>query len=115
MADYHRVDPTACYGIMAQAEGYGMEAEAELSAVSGEVDSVASACTGHSSSIASALNSVYNRALGPSMTGAVQQINGAAAGGRDAVAAIQNGHYEMAANSARDARAVETVKITDRK
>lgn len=49
------------------------------------------------------------------MTSAEQQVTNAAAGGRASVAAIQDGHYEMADQTARDAHAADEIRITDGK
>lgn len=115
MADSHNVDPAACYGIISHTEGQAEVAKRDGTTVSSDIDALASACTGRSSSISSALLAAYHRALDPALTKAVTQVDNAIAGGRGAVRAIQDGHEEMAANSAWDARAVDTVEIPDRK
>ncbi|MDO5084655.1 MAG: hypothetical protein Q4D89_14815 [Arachnia propionica] len=112
---FHRVKADACYEIFTKVEAKVQNAGRIHNSVSGDVDALGALCTGESSILASKLNGLYNRVLTESMTSAEQQITNAAAGGRASVAAIQAGHHEMADQTAKDAHAVDEVRITDGK
>lgn len=110
-----RMDAAACHSVFSAAEGHKETAQQVHTSISHDIDSLSAACVGESSSISSALDGVYNRALTSSMTAAEQQIENAVQGGRAAVAAIQNGDMEMAERTVRDAAEVDQVHILDSK
>lgn len=112
---FHRVNPAACYEIFTKVETEAEQAAQTHKALSGDIDALGALFTGESSILASKLNGLYNRVLTESMTAAEQQTTNAAAGGRASVAAIQAGHHEMADQTAKDAHAVDEVRITDGK
>lgn len=112
---YYRVDAATCHSIFTKVEGNKSDAEATHSSVSGDIDALGAVCTGKSATLASSLNAVYNRVLTAAMTGAEQQITSAAAGGRQAVAAIQRADHEMADRTEQEAHSVDEVRITDGK
>lgn len=115
---YHKVEASSCYSIFTKAESQATEASESHTSVSGDIDTLGSACTGKSATLASSLNAVYNRVLTAAMTGSEQQINNAVAGGRSAVSAIVHAHDDMAtttANAERRAYHVDEVQITDGK
>ncbi|WP_338570267.1 DUF6507 family protein [Arachnia propionica] len=112
----YSVDPGSCEAIFNQVEGYVSDASSAHTSVSGDIDSLGSACsTGLAAPIASALNQAYNFSLTTPMTTAEQQTTNAVAGGRGAVSAIQRGDEEMTNNSETAANEVDEVTIQDGK
>lgn len=86
----YSVDAATCNSIFDDVDGYVTEASTAHDSVSTDIDNMAAACsTGKAASIGPALNDVYNRLLASAMCTAEQQTTNAAAGGREAVSAIQ--------------------------
>ncbi|MDO5065947.1 MAG: hypothetical protein Q4D96_01540 [Propionibacteriaceae bacterium] len=115
---YHKVNAPTCFEIFRKAEQDNASAKESHKSISDEIDALGSACTGKSAKLASSLNAVYNRVLTAAMTGAEQQVTGAVAGGRNAVAAIQRADAEMATateHAEREANRVDEARITDGK
>lgn len=111
---YYKVDPAACKAIFTQTEGEISTGKSTHSSLRGEVEELGSLrARGEAAQIASALRGVYNRVLTRNMTAAEQKASKAVAGGRGAVAAIQQGDQEMARRTELDARNAGEIKIMD--
>ena len=106
------VDGATGNSIFDDVDGYVTEASTAHDSVSTDIDNMAAACsTGKAASIGPALNDVYNRLLASAMCTAEQQTTNAAAGGREAVSAIQNGDEEMSNNAETAANSMDEVTV----
>ena len=111
---HYKVNAETCYSIFTKAESSVSPAQSAHSSIRSSVDQLGALCAkGEAAQITSALQGAYNRVLTQNMTTAEQRITKAVAGGRGAVAAIQEGDKIMANRSQASAKNVGEVRITD--
>ena len=111
---HYKVNAETCYSIFTKAESSVSPAQSAHSSIRSGVDQLGALCAkGEAAQITSALQGAYNRVLTQSMTAAEQRITKAVAGGRGAVAAIQEGDEIMANQSQTSAKNAGEVRITD--
>ena len=105
---HYKVNAETCYSIFTKAESSVSPAQSAHSSIRSSVDQLGALCAkGEAAQITSALQGAYNRVLTQNMT------TQAVAGGRGAVAAIQEGDEIMANRSQASAKNVGEVRITD--
>ncbi len=111
---HYKVNAETCYSIFTKAESSVSPAQSAHSSIRSSVDQLGALCAkGEAAQITSALQGAYNRVLTQNMTTAEQRITQAVAGGRGAVAAIQEGDEITANRSQASAKNVGEVRITD--
>ena len=97
---FYKIDPATCFSIFDTAETHKDTAADSHTSVSGDIDSLGSACaTGPSAPIQNALNQAYNRVLTSAMSSAEQHTSNAVSCGRQAVYQYQLAEREQVLNT----------------